>query len=733
MNAQPNRRPTVNRLLKSLALLLAVAAFSCLHAEAQDCGPWLSVTAWQVTYTLTGSGAGSDGKEYSWTISHQMSANAQLSPLQTQCAAQLEWAGYPTASSSSVNDFGTGACSSGGDSTLSFVGGGTLVSNISGTFLTIDPANNTYTFLFYDGVPVTTTEDNCGTTFESSGNLGGSPFASGCPDASGLTFPLPETVQVLTQTNFTFTADANCPPWPVPVGWTLSFTLTPVIAQAPNYLDLHDFDPGVNTGRLAQGRDGNFYGESQTGGTGAGTVFNVTPTGTVTVIHSFDLTDGAIEAGGMTLGTDGNLYGNTYFGGTANDGVTFKITPKGVETVLHDFTDDGDGSNPVDALVLGTDGNFYGTTDANPETIYKISSAGKLTTLHTLTTAEGYQGGQLIEGSDGNFYGGTNLGGANNFGTAFKMTSKGVVTVLHSFNNADGTDASPGMVQVNSGDFIGAAALGGNNSAGVIYSLTSTGTFAVLHEMDGPTDGSLPGVLTAATDGNFYGTAANGGASSCGTIFKVTASGQFSVLYNFDGTHGCNPEGYLTEGTDGKLYGITSAGGADNAGAFFSLDVGLSPFVHLVTTSGKELSKVEILGQGFSKASVVEFGGVAATTVAVTGSTYISATVPAGSLSGPVTVTTGTTTLTSPQTFSVLPTITSFTPSSGPVGTTVTITGTGLLQTTSVTFNKVIQPTFTVKSDTQVIANVPTGATKGKIAITTNGGSVTSTASFTVN
>jgi hypothetical protein len=96
-------------------------------------------------------------------------------------------------------------------------------------------------------------------------------------------------------------------------------------------------------------------------------------------------------------------------------------------------------------------------------------------------------------------------------------------------------------------------------------------------------------------------------------------------------------------------------------------------------------------------------------------------------------VTTGTTTLTSPQTFNVLPTITSFTPPSGPVGTTVTITGTGLAQTTAVTFDKIPATSIPTKSDTRVTVVVPSGAKTGKLAITTNGGSATSAASFTVN
>jgi hypothetical protein len=155
--------------------------------------------------------------------------------------------------------------------------------------------------------------------------------------------------------------------------------------------------------------------------------------------------------------------------------------------------------------------------------------------------------------------------------------------------------------------------------------------------------------------------------------------------------------------------------------------------VETQTTSGKEGAKIGILGQGFSSSSVVEFGGTQATTITRTGTTFIRATVPAGALTGSVMVTTGTTTLTSAQIFRVTPTIISFAPPSGPVGTSVTITGTGLELTTNVTFNGKLASSFTVDSDTQVRADVPTGATTGKIAITTKGGSATSLTSFTVN
>jgi uncharacterized repeat protein (TIGR03803 family) len=526
--------------------------------------------------------------------------------------------------------------------------------------------------------------------------------------------------------------------------WTslvLAAFVGPRLAQAQTYTDLHDFNPGAGDphtfveSHLAQGRDGNFYTESNGGGTsGNGTVFKVTPSGAVTVIHSFDGTDGSNAVGGMTLGLDGNLYGETWSGGSFGNGITFKITSAGKETALHNFANNGDGANPANVLVRsGT--FFYGTTnDFSAETVYKVTSGGVLKTLHTFSNADGQAGGQLLLGSDGNIYGGMNQGGQFGFGTAFKMTPKGGLTVLHNFNGTDGNQPAPGMVEITPGKFYGTAELGGNTGDGVAYSVTSAGTFSVLHSFSGATDGHQALTLTLATDGNAYGVAVSGGTANCGTIFEVTAAGNFSVVYTFDNTHGCNPTGgYLTQGTDGKLYGLAGNGGANGSGVFFSLDVGLSPFVSLMTTSGTELSKVEILGQGFSKTSLVKFGGVAATTIAVTGSTYILATVPAGALTGPVTVTTGGTTLTSSQTFKVLPTVASFSPTSGPVGTPVMITGTGLTQTTAVTFGGVKATNITVNSDTQVTADVPTGAKTGKIGITTKGGKVTSKTSFTVN
>lgn len=528
----------------------------------------------------------------------------------------------------------------------------------------------------------------------------------------------------------------------------LTFGLSAIPAQAQTYSVVIDFFglppalPAVGPA-AAQGRDGSYYGTSVEGGTnGLGTIFKITASGTVTTLYSFDGSVGEYPFGGLTLGTDGNFYGTTNRGGSAGFGSIYKVTPAGVVTSLHTFTNTGDGTNPSAAPVLGNDGNFYGTTsgvdvsvtEAN-STIYKVTPEGVFTVLHTLNPAtDGSSAGPLTLGIDGNFYGGTAGGGANSWGTLFKVTASGAFTLLHTFTNlADGRQGAT-LAQASNGTFYGAAYLGGANGAGVVFKMTPTGTFTKLHDLNGTTDGTaVTGNMTLGTDGNFYNVALSNGANSGGTLFKVSSAGVFSKVLDFGGSNeGVSPATGLLQATSGLFFGSTENGGTGNAAVFYSLNQSLAPFASLVSAAGREGAKIGILGQGFSASSVVKFGGVQATAVTRTGTTFLTATVPSAALTGSVTVVTGRTTLTSSQTFKVTPTLTSFTPTSGPVGTLVTITGTGLTQTTKVTFTGK-SASFTVISDTEVTATVPTGATTGKIAVTTKGGTASSKTSFTVD
>jgi uncharacterized repeat protein (TIGR03803 family) len=265
---------------------------------------------------------------------------------------------------------------------------------------------------------------------------------------------------------------------------------------------------------------------------------------------------------------------------------------------------------------------------------------------------------------------------------------------------------------------------------------TSTG----LHNINKTTDGFQPYAgLVQATDGNFYGANSAGGTANDGTIFKISPTNAYKTLYDFDGTTGSTPLVTLFQHTSGVLYGDTEMGGTGNVspcttgqcGVFYSLSLGLKPFVSLVFASGKVGQTVEVLGQGFTGTKGVSFGGTAAT-FKVVSSTYLTATVPSGATTGSVTVTTPAGTLTSNKQFRVTPQIISFKPTSGTVGTAVQITGVSLTQTTKVTFGGVKATSFTVNSDTEVTATVPTGAKTGHIAITTAGGTVTSSGIFTV-
>jgi uncharacterized repeat protein (TIGR03803 family) len=509
----------------------------------------------------------------------------------------------------------------------------------------------------------------------------------------------------------------------------------PLTAHAQTYTDIHDFlsteGAPYALQAIAQGRDGNIYGTLPNGGSASsGTVFRATPSGKVTIIYSFDGTTGAVPYSGLTLGSDGSFYGTTYGGGANSLGTVFKITSAGNPTFLHSFNG-SDGTQPYFPPIEGKDGNFYGTTYGG--FAYKISSTGA---FKLLTNAlGGARSSPITQASDGNFYGATDSGGTGGCGAIFRMSTSGAVKVIYNFDGTHGC-ASPfiqPLVQGPDGFLYGTAFGGGTFGSGVVFKVSTGGVLKVLHNIDFNKDGNGPEAgLVLATDGNFYGATYNYGAGY-GTLFRIAETGSFKKIYSFDYTHGANDETPAIQHTNGKIYGLTDAGGSNGAGVLFTLDIGVGPFVSLVPTSGKVGGKpVGILGQGFSSSSVVKFDGVQATSVKRTGTTFLSATVPPGALTGSVTVTTGSTTLTSNQQFRVTPQKLSFTPTSGKVGTPVTITGVSLTQTTKVTFGGVKATTFTVNSDTKVTANVPTGAKTGKIAVTTLGGTAISAAVFTV-
>src|SRR5581483_85888 len=193
---------------------------------------------------------------------------------------------------------------------------------------------------------------------------------------------------------------------------------------------------------------------------------------------NFNGTNGANPFANLVQGLDGNFYGTTEFGGPTSAGTVFKITPSGKLTTLYTFPNFSDGCNPGAGLVLGRDGNFYGSTETcggtstgctfGCGTIFKITPAGTLTTIHTFDATDGYQPlAAMIQGADGNFYGTTELGGTDGYGTVFRMTPAGEITTLHSFAGYpnDGAYPTAPVVQVANGTLFGTTERGGGSRA----------------------------------------------------------------------------------------------------------------------------------------------------------------------------------------------------------------------------------------------------------------------------
>jgi uncharacterized repeat protein (TIGR03803 family) len=523
-----------------------------------------------------------------------------------------------------------------------------------------------------------------------------------------------------------------------------------VPAQAQTVSTLFNFtgssdnsQPTLPQANMAQGRDGNFYGISSSGdGCCQGVVYKISSTGVETPLHALASNEGT-NCNGLVLGTDGNFYGTCYSDPT-NNGTLIKVTPTGTLALMHTFLGGTtDGCHPLAPPIQATDGNFYGTTSfcgaIGYGTVYKMTMAGVYTQIYS------FQGPPtdtalplgLIQGSDGNLWGLGN-GWIISSGGVFKISTAGKETLVYAFQGgADGLNPYTNLIQGSDGNYYGTTEGGGTANFGTVFKLTAAGVKTTLYSFPDQAHGAYPRLpLTQGPDGLLYGAATDCAGGGCGQagLFDITTKGAYTNLYLYPlgQSNSIQPFAPLLLSTNGTFYSTTEQGGPVSAGTFYSLSTTYSPFISLVSISGKEGAKVGILGQGFTSASVVKFGGVAVITKQLTGGTFIMATVPAGALTGTVTVTTGTKTLTAPKQFKVTPTLVSFSPPSGAVGTVVTITGTGLTQATKVTFNQV-SATFTVNSDTQITATVPATATTGKIAVTTKGGMASSTTNFTVN
>ncbi len=370
-------------------------------------------------------------------------------------------------------------------------------------------------------------------------------------------------------------------------------TFTPLISFA----DTNGADPEA---ALVQSPDGTFYGTTYDGGDSEqGTVFKLTGDGTLTTLLSFEGANGANPTAQLVFGPDGLLYGTTTSGGiydtdSGGDGTVFSMTTNGVLTLLVSF-DATNGANPAAGLALGNDGQFYGTTFnggtnsggvSDFGTIFRFATNGVLTSLASFnSTNGGNPSARLLLGGDGNFYGTTVNGGTNDTGqggdgTVFRVTTNGVITRLVSFNVTNGASPAAGLTLGTDGGFYGTTEAGGTNDLveggdGTVFKVTSGGALTTLYSFTGGNDGANPqSDLVLGADGNFYGTTSAGGLDGNGTVFQITPGGVLTTLVLFDyDTFGASPTAGMILGADGFLYGVAQTGGTNGSGTIFQMSV----------------------------------------------------------------------------------------------------------------------------------------------------------------
>jgi len=293
-------------------------------------------------------------------------------------------------------------------------------------------------------------------------------------------------------------------------------------------------DGGTPYAGLIKDKAGNFYGTTYgSAGLGPGTVFKLSKSGTETVLYIFSGSpDGGFPLAGLIQDKAANLFGTTEGGGTSGVGTVFEVSATGTETVLYSFTGGADGGYPSGGVIMDAAGDLYGTTQyggshENEGVVYKLTQTGILTVLHSFVggkTDGCYPFGTPVMDRNGNLYG-TALGcGSSQNGIVWKVSQDGTESVLHNFAGgaSDGKYPAAGLIMDANGSLYGDTQQGGASGDGTVYKLNKKGALTLLHSFSKPHGKDPQASLIRDAKGNLYGTTVEGGRGGYGTVWKLT-------------------------------------------------------------------------------------------------------------------------------------------------------------------------------------------------------------------
>jgi uncharacterized repeat protein (TIGR03803 family) len=321
---------------------------------------------------------------------------------------------------------------------------------------------------------------------------------------------------------------------------------------------------------------GTLYGTTVGGGShGAGTVFSITTNGEENVLHSFgrNAHDGGLPMGRL-LNVNGTLYGTTAYGGKNDGGTVFSMTLSGSVKVVHSFDSTysytRNGGAVPRAGLINVNGTLYGTTALGGDgpgcasgdlcgTVFSVTKSGQFKLLHNFGKgSDGSLPQAPLLDVNGTLYGTTTRGGEHTNGTIFSITTAGDYTTLYSFGGTQNDGRNPMSALINvQGLLYGTTNGGGSGTQGTVFSITTDGSENIVYSFasDGA-DGVGPTAALKNVKGVLYGTTSSGGVNDVGTVFKLTKSGKETVVHSFDKGDGVNPvAGVIAVG--GTLYGTT--------------------------------------------------------------------------------------------------------------------------------------------------------------------------------